>query len=157
MNPRTIAFVATYTAVAVASVYLARLLPGLPVAGVHVPISFMPFLAAFAGVFLGARNGALAMGLYLLLGLLGFPSLPGVPGDSPTSSPPRSATFSATSSPPLRPVGSTKRLGKRETGLAEEVPAGPRGIAPPPSPTFSPWRQPSYPSTVRALSTCGGS
>ncbi|MBE3550587.1 MAG: Substrate-specific component BioY of biotin ECF transporter [Brockia lithotrophica] len=80
MNPRTIAFVATYTAVAVASVYLARLLPGLPVAGVHVPISFMPFLAAFAGVFLGARNGALAMGLYLLLGLLGFPVFAGGSG-----------------------------------------------------------------------------
>ncbi|RKQ88974.1 biotin transporter BioY [Brockia lithotrophica] len=80
MNPRTIAFVATYTAVAVASVYLARLLPGLPVAGVHVPISFMPFLSAFAGVFLGARNGALAMGLYLLLGLLGFPVFAGGSG-----------------------------------------------------------------------------
>lgn len=38
-----------------------------------IPFSFMPFMALLSGIILGAEYGALAMLVYMILGLLGLP------------------------------------------------------------------------------------
>lgn len=64
-----VALVATLAAfIAVCAV-----LPSFPVAGLTVPITLQTFGVMLAGVLLGARRGALAVLLYLAVGLAGLP------------------------------------------------------------------------------------
>lgn len=64
-----VALVATLAAfIAVCAV-----LPSFPVAGLAVPITLQTFGVMLAGVLLGARRGALAVLLYLAVGLAGLP------------------------------------------------------------------------------------
>lgn len=68
----------TTTDVALVSTFAAfiaacALLPSIPVAGMTVPITLQTFGVMLAGVVLGPRRGALAVGLYLAVGLAGLP------------------------------------------------------------------------------------
>lgn len=64
-----VALVATFAAF----IAVAALLPSITVAGMAVPITLQTFAVLLAGVVLGARRGALAVGLYLAVGLAGLP------------------------------------------------------------------------------------
>ncbi|MBE3562290.1 MAG: biotin transporter BioY [Hydrogenibacillus schlegelii] len=79
-TPREIARIALFVALAAASVYLARLIPPVVIFGTGVPVSFMPAISALAGILLGARNGATAMFVYLVAGLIGLPVYAGGTG-----------------------------------------------------------------------------
>ena len=68
----------TATDVALVSTFAAfiavcALVPSIPVAGLTVPITLQTFGVMLAGVVLGPRRGALAVGLYLAVGLAGLP------------------------------------------------------------------------------------
>lgn len=77
--PRTVAGVRTPVAdvalVATLAAFIAvcAVLPSFPVAGLPVPITLQTFGVMLAGVLLGARRGALAVLLYLAVGLAGLP------------------------------------------------------------------------------------
>jgi biotin transport system substrate-specific component len=64
-----VALVATFAAV----IAVCALLPSITVAGMAVPITLQTFGVMLAGVVLGARRGALAVLLYLAVGLAGMP------------------------------------------------------------------------------------
>lgn len=64
-----LALIATFAAfIAVCAV-----LPAIVVPGLAVPVTLQTFAVLLAGVLLGARRGALAVLLYLAVGLAGFP------------------------------------------------------------------------------------
>lgn len=56
-----------------AFIAVCAILPSFPVAGLAVPITLQTFGVMLAGVLLGARRGALAVLLYLAVGLAGLP------------------------------------------------------------------------------------
>lgn len=56
-----------------AFIAVCALLPSFPVAGLAVPITLQTFGVMLAGVLLGPRRGALAVLLYLVVGLAGLP------------------------------------------------------------------------------------
>lgn len=64
-----VALVATLAAF----IAVCAILPSFPVAGLAVPITLQTFGVMLAGVLLGARRGALAVLLYLAVGLAGLP------------------------------------------------------------------------------------
>lgn len=64
-----VALVATFAAF----IAVCALLPSIAVAGMAVPITLQTFGVMLAGVVLGPRRGALAVGLYLAVGLAGLP------------------------------------------------------------------------------------
>lgn len=64
-----VALVATFAAF----IAVCALLPAIPVAGMAVPITLQTFGVMLAGTVLGARRGALAVLLYLAVGLAGLP------------------------------------------------------------------------------------
>ncbi|RYV50545.1 biotin transporter BioY [Pengzhenrongella frigida] len=64
-----VALVATFAAF----IAVCALLPSIPVAGIPVPITLQTFGVLLAGVVLGPRRGAAAVGLYLAVGLAGMP------------------------------------------------------------------------------------
>lgn len=64
-----VALVATFAAL----IAVCALMPAIPVAGMAVPITLQTFGVMLAGVVLGARRGALAVLLYLAVGLAGLP------------------------------------------------------------------------------------
>jgi biotin transport system substrate-specific component len=64
-----VALVATFAAF----LAVCALLPAIPVAGMAVPITLQTFGVMLAGTVLGARRGALAVLLYLAVGLAGLP------------------------------------------------------------------------------------
>lgn len=64
-----VALVATFAAF----LAVCALLPAIPVAGMAVPITLQTFAVMLAGTVLGARRGALAVLLYLAVGLAGLP------------------------------------------------------------------------------------
>jgi len=64
-----VALIATFAAF----IAVCALLPAIPVAGMAVPITLQTFGVMLAGVVLGARRGALAVLLYLAVGLAGLP------------------------------------------------------------------------------------
>lgn len=64
-----VALVATFAAF----IAVCALLPAIPVAGMAVPITLQTFGVMLAGTVLGARRGALAVVLYLAVGLAGLP------------------------------------------------------------------------------------
>ncbi|WP_407342520.1 biotin transporter BioY [Pengzhenrongella phosphoraccumulans] len=64
-----VALVATFAAF----IAVCALVPSIPVAGLTVPITLQTFGVMLAGVVLGPRRGALAVGLYLAVGLAGMP------------------------------------------------------------------------------------
>lgn len=68
LTPRDMALVALFAALSVVSALLFRFLGGM-----IVPFSLLPFIVLLAGGLLGARLGALSMGVYVLMGLLGIP------------------------------------------------------------------------------------
>lgn len=71
-----VALVATFAAfVAVCAV-----LPAIPVPGLPVPITLQTFGVMLAGIVLGARRGALAVLLYVVVGLAGLPVFSGGAG-----------------------------------------------------------------------------
>ena len=64
-----VALVATFAAF----IAVCALMPAIPVAGMAVPITLQTFGVMLAGTVLGARRGALAVLLYLAVGLAGLP------------------------------------------------------------------------------------
>lgn len=68
LTPRDMVLVSLFAALAVVAALLFRFFGGM-----IVPFSLMPFVALLAGGLLGAKLGALSMGLYVLMGLLGIP------------------------------------------------------------------------------------
>lgn len=68
MTPRDMVLVAMFASLAVVAALLFRFLGGM-----IVPFSLLPFVALLAGGLLGARLGALSMGIYVLMGVLGLP------------------------------------------------------------------------------------
>ncbi|KAF1085785.1 Biotin transporter BioY [Sporotomaculum syntrophicum] len=68
LTPREMILVAMFASLAVVAALLFRFLGGM-----IVPFSLLPFVALLAGGLLGARLGALSMGIYVLMGLLGMP------------------------------------------------------------------------------------
>lgn len=68
-----IILVSVFVAIAVVSVIIGRMLPGLLILGTHVPLSLLPFVSVLTGALLGKRLGFIAMLVYMLLGLLGLP------------------------------------------------------------------------------------
>ncbi len=64
-----VALVATFAAF----IAICALVPSIPVAGLTVPITLQTLGVMLAGVVLGPRRGALAVGLYLAVGLAGMP------------------------------------------------------------------------------------
>ncbi|TYO94616.1 biotin transporter BioY [Desulfallas thermosapovorans] len=68
LTPRDMALVAMFASLAVVAALLFRFFGGM-----IVPFSLMPFVALLAGGLLGARLGALSMGIYVLMGVLGLP------------------------------------------------------------------------------------
>jgi biotin transport system substrate-specific component len=73
VDPRSVALVAVFAALIVA----AALVPGIPVGSLGVPITLQTFAVMLAGLSLGARRGALAVLLYLVLGFAGLPVFSG--------------------------------------------------------------------------------
>ncbi|HWQ89061.1 MAG TPA: biotin transporter BioY [Desulfitobacteriaceae bacterium] len=74
MNTKNLAMTAVFAAL--------MCLAGLAlrwVAPVLVPFSILPLIVYLAGIILGARYGALAMLVYIILGLLGLPVLASAP------------------------------------------------------------------------------
>lgn len=72
-KPNEIALVGIFVAIAVVSVYVSYIMPGMMIFGTHVPISLLPFVSVLTGALLGKRLGALVLFLYMLLGLVGLP------------------------------------------------------------------------------------
>jgi len=68
LTPRDMVLVAMFASLAVVAALLFRFLGGM-----IVPFSLLPFVALLAGGLLGARLGALSMGIYVLMGVLGMP------------------------------------------------------------------------------------
>lgn len=68
LTPRDMALVAMFASLAVVAALLFRFFGGM-----IVPFSLMPFVVLLAGGLLGARLGALSMGIYVLMGVLGMP------------------------------------------------------------------------------------
>lgn len=68
LTPKDLVLVALFAALAVVAALLFRFFGGM-----IVPFSLMPFVALLAGGLLGARLGALSMGVYVLMGLMGIP------------------------------------------------------------------------------------
>lgn len=64
-----VALVASFAAF----IAVCALLPAIPVVGLAVPITLQTFGVLLAGVVLGPRRGALAVGLYIAVGLAGLP------------------------------------------------------------------------------------
>ncbi len=64
-----VALVATFAAF----IAVCALLPSIPLAGMAVPVTLQTFGVMLAGVVLGPRRGALAVLLYLAVGLAGLP------------------------------------------------------------------------------------
>lgn len=73
VDPRSVALVAVFAALIVA----AALVPGIPVGSLGVPITLQTFAIMLTGLSLGARRGALAVLLYLVLGFAGLPVFSG--------------------------------------------------------------------------------
>ncbi len=72
-KPIEIALVGVFVAIAIVSVYVSIIMPGMVILGAHVPISLLPFVSVLTGALLGKRLGAMVMLIYMLLGLLGLP------------------------------------------------------------------------------------
>lgn len=72
-KPIHIALVGVFVAIAVVSVYVSMIMPGIVILGASVPISLLPFVSVLTGALLGKRLGAIAMFVYMLLGLIGLP------------------------------------------------------------------------------------
>ncbi len=68
LNPRDMALVALFAALSVTAALLFRFFGGM-----IVPFSLMPFVVLLAGGLLGARLGALSIGIYVIMGLVGIP------------------------------------------------------------------------------------
>lgn len=77
---REVTYIAMFVALSVLSVYIARIIPAVPILGVSVPLSFMPLISALSGMFLGVRGGVTAMLLYMVMGLIGLPVFAGGSG-----------------------------------------------------------------------------
>jgi biotin transport system substrate-specific component len=71
-----VALVATFAAF----VAVCAILPAIPVAGLAVPITLQTFGVMLTGIVLGARRGALALLLYVVVGLAGLPVFSGGTG-----------------------------------------------------------------------------
>lgn len=71
-----VALVATFAAF----IAVCAILPGIPVAGLAVPITLQTFGVMLTGIVLGARRGALAVLLYVAVGLAGLPVFSGGAG-----------------------------------------------------------------------------
>jgi biotin transport system substrate-specific component len=71
-----VALVATFAAF----IAVCALLPAIPVGGIAVPITLQTFGVMLAGIVLGARRGALAVLLYVVVGLAGLPVFSGGTG-----------------------------------------------------------------------------
>ncbi len=72
-KPIQIALVGVFVAIAIVSVYVSMVMPGVIILGASVPISLLPFVSVLTGALLGKRLGAMAMFVYMLLGLIGLP------------------------------------------------------------------------------------
>ncbi|MBF7082808.1 biotin transporter BioY [Desulfallas sp. Bu1-1] len=68
LTPGDMVLVALFAALSVVAALLFRFFGGM-----IVPFSLLPFVVLLAGGLLGARLGALSMGVYVLMGLLGIP------------------------------------------------------------------------------------
>ena len=68
LTPRDMVMVALFAALAVVAALLFRFFGAM-----IVPFSLGPFVVLLAGGLLGARLGAMSMGIYVLMGLLGVP------------------------------------------------------------------------------------
>ncbi|GEA90200.1 biotin transporter BioY [Cellulomonas cellasea] len=71
-----VALVATFAAF----IAVCAILPAIPVAGLAVPITLQTFGVMLTGIVLGARRGALAVLLYVVVGLAGLPVFSGGAG-----------------------------------------------------------------------------
>lgn len=71
-----VALVATFAAF----IAVCAILPAIPVAGLAVPITLQTFGVMLTGIVLGARRGALALLLYVAVGLAGLPVFSGGAG-----------------------------------------------------------------------------
>ena len=76
MNLKTkdLALCGIFAALISLSAYLSIPLPG------GVPFSLQPLIAMMAGIFLGSKRGALSMGVYTFMGLVGLPVFAGGTG-----------------------------------------------------------------------------
>lgn len=68
LTPKDMVLVALFASLAVVAALLFRFFGGM-----IVPFSLMPFVALLAAGLLGPRLGALSMGIYVLMGLIGVP------------------------------------------------------------------------------------
>ena len=73
MKTKDIVLVALFTAMVV----VLSLIPPMPVPWVPVPITLQTFGVMLAGLILGPFRGAMVVGLYVLIALVGLPVLPG--------------------------------------------------------------------------------
>lgn len=74
MKARELTLVALFVALAVICAFLTRFMSYM-----LVPFSFLPFIAVLAGAILGKHLGALAMAVYVIMGLIGIPVFAGDP------------------------------------------------------------------------------
>lgn len=74
LTTRELTHVALFVALAIICAFLTRFM-----AYMLVPFSFLPFIAVLAGAILGKRLGALAMAIYVVMGLIGIPVFAGDP------------------------------------------------------------------------------
>lgn len=77
MRVRDVTRASLFTALAVCSAMTARF------AGNTVPFSLLPLMSVLSGTLLGKRLGAVSMGLYALMGLIGFPVFATAPFGGP--------------------------------------------------------------------------
>ncbi|WP_081709952.1 biotin transporter BioY [Arthrobacter sp. 35W] len=68
-----LALIAVFAALLAASISI----PGIPVGGLGVPITLQTLVVALCGLVLGFGRGLAAVGLYILLGLVGLPIFSG--------------------------------------------------------------------------------
>src|SRR5690606_835988 len=74
LNTRELTHVALFVALAIICAFLTRFMSSM-----LVPFSFLPFIAVLAGAILVKRLGALAMAIYVVMGLIGIPVFAGDP------------------------------------------------------------------------------
>ncbi|AFS00733.1 biotin transporter BioY [Lentilactobacillus buchneri] len=67
----------TQTALMIAAIIVLGMIPPIPLGIIPVPIVMQNLGIMLAGLFLGSKNGTIAVGVFLLLAFLGFPVLSG--------------------------------------------------------------------------------
>lgn len=73
-STREMTYIGLFVALAITCAFLTRFMSSM-----LVPFSFLPFIAVLSGAILGKRLGAIAMAIYVVMGLVGIPVFAGDP------------------------------------------------------------------------------